>query len=161
MNDDLVALLFKVIERLERHIQANEYVALAALEGKRTLMVSDHDYLRRSQTDFEKRAAEYARDIEAIRWVFAVPQVWVINECDVATRPVSHHPLRPGEQEAITWMAFDQAEGVDYGRVPYTRRPNGQPIFGEPEVFTVPLRPGDSMPGYTLLRNLMDNQNPP
>ena len=158
MNDDLVALLFHVIERLERHIQANEYVALAALEGQRTLFLSDHDYLI-DQTDFENRAAKHARDINAIRWVFAVPQVWVINQRDVATRRVSHHPLRPGEQEAITWMGFDQADGVDYGRVPYTRRPNGQPVFGEPEVFTVPLMPGNSMPGYTLLRNLMDEQD--
>lgn len=158
MNDDILALLFEVIERLERHIQANQYVAIAGVEGQRRLMLSNHDYLDNREA-FEKRVAKYARDIEAVRWIFAVPQVWVINERDVATRELSPHPLRPGEQEAITWMAFDEADGVDYGRVPYTRRPNGEPVFGEPEVFTVPLHPGSLMPGYILLRSLMGDDN--
>jgi hypothetical protein len=42
--------------------------------------------------------------------------------------------------------------------VPYTRRPGGEPVFGEPEVFTVDLiNPGDLMPGFTLLRTLFDD----
>jgi hypothetical protein len=52
-------------------------------------------------------------------------------------------------------MAFDRTDGVDYGRVAYARRPNGEPVFEDPEVFTVPLRPGELMPGYTLLNDLM------
>ncbi|GAA4100796.1 hypothetical protein [Actinomadura miaoliensis] len=160
MNDDLVALLFDVVERLEQHIQTGEYVAIAALEGERTLLLSDYDYLRDQDAAvaFEQQAAAHARRIGAIRWVLAVPQVWVIGERDVATRAPSSHPLRPGEQEAITWMGFDQEGGIDYGRVPYTRRPDGEPVFGEPEVFTVPLTPGDLMPGNTLLRTLMDDE---
>jgi hypothetical protein len=41
--------------------------------------------------------------------------------------------------------------------VPYTRRPNGEPVFGEPEVFTVGLYPGEIMPGFVLLRALLDS----
>ncbi|MFD0857044.1 hypothetical protein ACFQ07_32760 [Actinomadura adrarensis] len=79
----------------------------------------------------------------------------MINERDVEVRSPSPHPLREGEQEVITWMAFDEADGVDYGCVLYTRRPSGEPVFDEPQVFTVPLMPGDPMPGNTLLRELV------
>lgn len=96
-----------------------------------------------------------------MRWVKAVPQVWVINKRDVEMRAPSSHPLREGEQEAITWMAFDRTEGVDYGRVAYTRGPNGEPIFEEPEVFIVPLLPGELIPGYTLLRSLTSGDHEP
>lgn len=159
MNDDLVALLFDVVKRQEERIQADEYVAILVIEGQRKLVLTEYDYLRDRAvaTAFERRAAIHARTIAAIRWIFAVPQVWVINERDVEVRAVSPHPLRPGEQEAITWMGFDRAHGVDYGRVPYTRRPSGDPVFGEPEVFTVPVFSGDLMPGHTLLRSLMED----
>jgi hypothetical protein len=60
--------------------------------------------------------------------------VWVITAGTVSVRAVSNHPLRDGEQEAITWMAVDPADGVDYGRVPFARRPRGEPVFGDTEV---------------------------
>jgi hypothetical protein len=163
MNDDVVALLLDVVARLEERIHAGEYVAMVALQGDRTLVLSDYDYLldQTAARAFEQRAADHGRRIGAHRWVFAVPQVWVINERDVATRAPSPHPLRPGEEEAVTWMAFDNADGVDFGRVPYTRRPHGEPVFGDPEVFTVPLMPGDPMPGNTLLRELLDEEEHP
>lgn len=53
-------------------------------------------------------------------------------------------------------MSFDLNDGVDYGRVAYTRRPNGEPIFDEPEIFTVEVRPDALMPGYTLLQTYLD-----
>jgi hypothetical protein len=159
VNDDVVALLFDVVGRQEERIQVDEYPAILVIEGHRKLVLTDYDYLRdrAAATAFEERAAVHARAIAAIRWVFTVPQVWVINERDVEARAVSPHPLRPGEQEAITWMGFDLEDGVDYGRVPYTRRPSGEPVFGEPEVFTVPLFSGDLMPGHILLRSLMED----
>lgn len=159
VNDDVVTLLFDVVGRLERSIQAHDCPAIVALEGQRKLVLSDYDYLRDRATAaaFESRAADRAKQIAVSRWVFAVPQVWVINERDVQVRAVSHHALRPGEQEAITWMAYDEADGVDYGRVPYTRRPNGDPVFGEPEVLTVSVYPGEAMPGYLLLCDLIDD----
>jgi hypothetical protein len=158
VNEDVVALLFDVVGRLERNIRAQDCPAIVALEGQRHLVLSDYDYLRDQDTAaaFERRAADRAKQIVASRWVFAVPQVWVINERDVEVRAVSHHALRPGEEEAITWMAYDEADGIDYGRVPYTRRPNEDPIFGEPEVLTVSVYPGEAMPGYLLLRALID-----
>ncbi|GAA4495766.1 hypothetical protein GCM10023191_036920 [Actinoallomurus oryzae] len=58
----------------------------------------------------------------------------MINERHVATQPVSPDPLRSGEQEALTWMAFDRTDCVDHGRVAYARRPNGEPVFEDPEV---------------------------
>jgi hypothetical protein len=159
VNDDVVTLLFDVVGRMERSIQAHDCPAIVALEGQRKLVLSDYDYLRDQATAsaFERRAADRAKQIAVIRWVFAVPQVWVINERDVEVRAVSHHALRPGEQEAITWMAYDEADGVDYGRVPYTRRPSGGPIFGDSEVLTVGVYPGEAMPGYVLLRALVDS----
>jgi hypothetical protein len=159
MNDDVVALLSAAVERVEQHIRADEYPAVVAVDGQRTLMLSDYDYLRSRAVAaaFERRAATHARRVAATRWVLAVPQVWMINERDVGVRAVSPHPLREGEQEAITWMAFDQTDGVDYGRVPYTRRPNGEPVFGEPEMFTAPVLAGELMPGNTLPRSLIDN----
>ena len=159
MNEALVTLLFDVVERLEKCIRQHESPAMVSVQGQRTLVITDYDYLPDQPTAaaFEQRAADQARRIAATRWVLAVPQVWVINERDVAVRAVSDHPLRPGEQESITWMAFDRDDGIDYGRVPYARRPNGEPVFDEPEVFTVPLGPGTLMPGHTLLRSFIDD----
>lgn len=158
MTDETVTLLFKVIESLEQSIRSRDCPAVVALEGRRNLILSDYDYLRDRSTAeaFEKRAAEQARTIEAVRWVFAVPQVWVSRPHEILTRAVSNHPLREGEQEAITWMAFDRTDGVDYGRVPYARRPQGEPVFGEPEIFTVKLQPDVLMPGIVLLRTLTE-----
>ncbi|MEQ4720911.1 hypothetical protein [Nonomuraea sp. B19D2] len=154
MNDETAELLFDVIGRLEKSIIARDCPAIVALRGERQLVLSDYDYLRdeQSATAFETRAAAKAQEIAATRWIFAVPQVWLITPDKVYSRAVSNHPLREGEQEAITWMSFDQSNGVDYGRVPYTRRPNGEPVFDDPEMFTVAVRPAEHMPGYTLLQ---------
>ncbi|MGP3916332.1 hypothetical protein [Nonomuraea sp. 10N515B] len=153
MNDETAALLFDAVGRLELNILARECPAIVVLQGNRLLALSDHDYLRDDETarSFETRAAAKAREIDAVRWVLAVPQVWVVTSGEILTRAVSNHPLREGEQEAITWMSFDQEDGVDYGRVPYTRRPSAEPVFGEPEIITVAVRPDASMPGITLL----------
>ena len=163
VNDDVVRLLFDVVARLERSVEANECPAIVALEGERKLVLSDHDYLRDHATaeTFERRVADRARQVNPTRWVFAVPQVWVINERNVEVRAVSRHVLRPGEQEAITWMAYDEGTGVDYGRVPYVRRPSGEPIFSEPEMFNMGLHSGPSMPGYVLLRALSGSDDLP
>lgn len=157
VNDDVVALLFDVVARLEESIRAYECPAIVALEGERKLVLSDYDYLRdlKSAAAFERRAADHGKQINVARWVLAVPHVWVINERDVSVRAVSRHVLRPGEQEAITWMAYDEAEGVDYGRVPYVRRPDGEPVFGEPQVIAAGVYPGEDMPGYHLLQALI------
>jgi hypothetical protein len=163
VNEQTFSLLRDVAERLERAIRSRDCPAIVALEGRRRLVLSDYDYLRDDQAAhaFEDKAAGHARRIEATRFVFAVPQVWVVTPGEVATRAVSNHPLRPGEQEAITWMSFDVTDGVDYGRVPYTRRPSGEPIFDEPETFTVEVWPEEQMPGFRLLRALMsDDSNP-
>ena len=163
VNDDVVRLLFDVVGRLERSIEAHECPAIVALEGERDLVLSAYDYLQDQATAeaFERRVADRAMQITATRWVLAVPQVWVINERNIEVRAVSQHALRPGEQEAITWMAYDEGAGVDYGRVPYARRPSGEPIFSEPEVFTVGLNPGAAMPGYQLLRALAEEHDSP
>jgi hypothetical protein len=128
--------------------------------GARQLTLSDYDYLRDDDTAarFEERTATTARQNGAIRWVLAVPQVWVISPDMIAVRAVSNHPLRPGESEAITWTAFGLADGIDYGRVLFTRRPNGQPVFAEPEIVTRAARPAPGMPGYTLLQAMLADE---
>ncbi|MFI6326509.1 hypothetical protein ACIBG8_53935 [Nonomuraea sp. NPDC050556] len=155
MNDETAALLFDVVGRLETAIMARECPAIVVMQGETLLALTDYDYLRgdESAAAFETRAAARAQEINAGRWVLAVPQVWVITPDAFLSRAVSNHPLREGEQEAITWMSFDREGGVDYGRVPYTRRPNGEPIFDDPEIITVGVRPDASMPGVTLLRS--------
>lgn len=164
MNEPTTELLDVVVARLERVIVQRDCPAILALHGERDLVLSDYDYLRDDDAawGFESRAAERAREIGTVRWVLAVPQVWVLRETTIALRAVSNHPLREGEQEAITWMAYDQTDGVDYGRVPYTRRPDGTPVFNEPEIISVGVRPRPSMPGYTLLHLLAgDEAKPP
>ncbi|GII52838.1 hypothetical protein Pth03_12270 [Planotetraspora thailandica] len=159
MNEETAHLLFDVIERLESSILARDCPAIVALEGDRRLILSDYDYLRDRETAvaFEHRAAMKALEINTRRWVLAVPQVWIFEPpSTVATRAVSNHPLREGEQEAITWMSFDRDDGVDYGRVAYTRRPNGEPVFEEPEIFEVGVQPREIMPGFTLLQELLE-----
>lgn len=157
MSPDTAALLSQVCGRLERSIQERDAPAMAALQGEQTLTLSHYDYLRDDATAaaFEDRAAAKVREIGARRWVFAVPQVWVITPEKVSVRAVSNLPLREGEQEAITWMAFDSADGVDYGLVPYGRRPSGEPVFGEPEVITTQVQAAPGMPGYRMLHALM------
>ncbi|WP_059007853.1 hypothetical protein [Streptomyces specialis] len=161
MNEPTLDVLDDVVGRLERAIHARDCPAIVVVQGERTLTLSDFDYLRDQETAeaFERRVADHARRIRATRWVFAVPQVWLRTPEGVASRAVSNHPLREGEQEAITWTAFDITDGVDYGLVPYTRRPNGEPVFGDAEVFTGNLIPGERAPGYTLLRILMSDED--
>lgn len=161
MNDETVDLLFDVVARLERNIQERECPAIVALDGERKLVLTDYDYLRDDATAeaFERRAAAKAQEIAATRWVLAVPQVWLITSDRIATRAVANLPLREGEEEAITWTAFDRHDGVDYGRVPFTRRPNGEPVFDDPEEFTDPLRPAATTPGYVLLQVLIGDDN--
>jgi hypothetical protein len=160
MNQATTDLLFDVVQRLEKSIVARDCPAIVAIEGERRFVLSDYDYLRDNATAmaFEIRAAEKGREIDAARWVLAVPQVWIFKPpSTIAVRAVSNHPLREGEQEAITWMSFDSTDGVDYGRVAYARRPNGEPVFEEPEIFEVGIRPRETMPGYTLLQQHLDS----
>ncbi|RBQ12140.1 hypothetical protein DP939_44540 [Spongiactinospora rosea] len=158
MNDATADLLFDTVERLEKNIVARECPAIVAIEGAKKLVMSDYDYLRDAETAqaFETRVAEKAREIGAARWVLAVPQVWIFRPpSTIAVRAVSNHRLREGEQEAITWMSFDGADGVDYGRVAYARRPSGEPVFEEPEIFDVGIRPRREMPGFVLLQRCL------
>jgi hypothetical protein len=157
VNQDTESLLLDVVSRLERAILARDCPAVVALQGDRTLVLYDYDYLRDDATAaaFERRAAEKARENHTTRFVLAVPQVWVDTDDGVYARAVSNHPLREGEREVIAWMSYDAHGGVDYGLVPYVRRPNGEPIFADAEVFTAPVRPRDQAPGWTLLRALM------
>ena len=162
MNDETAALLMDVVGRLEGSIRVRDCPAIVALDGIGRLFLSDYDYLRdeAAAQAFERRAAGKAQEIETVRWVFAVPQVWVARKGIVSVRAVSNDPLRKGEQEAITWMSFDREDGVDYGRVAYARRPNGDPVFEEPEMFTIEVRPAEGMPGITLLHALMGEDDP-
>jgi len=163
MSPDTLDLLLQVIGRLERHVHDRDCPAVVAMVGSRRLIMTDFDYLRSEQTasDFETRAAARARAIDAARWVFAVPQVWTFSTGKGAARAVSNHPLRPGEEEAITWMSVDHSEGVDYGLVPFQRRLDGSPVFGEPETFTAEIHPAEAMPGYMMLRQVLDTPDTP
>ncbi|MEV8022347.1 hypothetical protein AB0O76_39815 [Streptomyces sp. NPDC086554] len=156
MNQETEALLLDVVSRLERAIQDRDCPAVAALQGERTLVLFDYDYLRDEETAaaFEERAAVQGRELRTVRWVFAVPQVVVLADEGLAARAASNLPQRAGEREAIMWMSCDLRDGVDYGLVPYRRQPDGEPVFGAPEVFTAPVRPGERVPGMGLLRSL-------
>jgi hypothetical protein len=163
MNAETAQLLSQVTERLQQSIRAGHCPAMVALDGPRQLTLSDYDYLRDDATAarFEERAAATARQADACRWVLAVPQVWVITAEMVSVRAVSNLPLRAGESEAITWMAFDVDDGIDYGRVLFTRRPSGEPVFADAEVIARPVRPAAGMPGYTMLRAILGDEGGP
>ncbi|MEV5573912.1 hypothetical protein AB0L06_28070 [Spirillospora sp. NPDC052269] len=158
MNEHTEALLLDVVERVKAAIRAQDCPAIVVLDGRPRVILSDYDYLRGDATAraFELRAAEKAKRTGATRWALAVPMVWLITEHAIATRPVSNHPLREGEQEVIMWTTGDLTEGVDYGRVPYTRRPGGSPVFDDLEVATAPLRPAENTVGFALLQRLID-----
>ncbi|MCP2337499.1 hypothetical protein [Actinomadura rupiterrae] len=156
MNDETEALLLDVVARVSKAVETRDCPAIVVLDGNPRLVLSDYDYLRNQATAraFERRAADKAKQTGATRWALAVPMVWLITPDSIAARPVSNHPLREGEQEVIMWTTCDLAEGVDYGRVPYTRRPDGTPVFDDPEIVTVALRPSEHTLGHTLLRVL-------
>lgn len=71
--------------------------------------------------------------------------------CTAVPSPICH---REGEQELIAWMTFDADDGVDYGYLPYARRPSGDPVFDNHTMFTAPLQPYDDFPGRHLLSTL-------
>jgi hypothetical protein len=79
VNPDTESLVLDVADRLERAVIERDCPAMVALQGDRTLVLSDYDYLRDEPTAaaFEQRAAEKARENHTARFVFAVPQVWV------------------------------------------------------------------------------------
>lgn len=162
MNEEIATLLDDVSQRVQHAIQARDCPAIVAVRGDQTVVLSDYDYLRDTETAeaFQQRAALKALEVGATQWVFAVPQVVVLAESGLATRPVSNLPLREGEEEAIVWMSFDAEDGVDYGLVPYTRRPNGEPIFDDAEVFDTAARPGEAAPGWTMLHTFLEHQAP-
>ncbi|MGW9205664.1 hypothetical protein ACWGR4_01570 [Embleya sp. NPDC055664] len=157
----MIGLLESVLDRVQRAILAHDCPAIAALDGPKPLILSDYDYLRDEATAnaFEHRVAEQVRSTKASRWVLAVPLVWFESSAGLYVRAVSNLPLRAGEQETITWTAYDSATGVDYGRTPYTRRPNGAPIFDDPEIVTVAVQATENMPGRTLLRLLTEGRS--
>ena len=163
VNQETESLLSDVVGRLERAILERDCPAVVALQGDRTLVLSDYDYLHDESTAaaFEQRAAERARQIHTTRFVFAVPQVWVETDDKVQARAVSNHPLREGEREVISWMSYDAHDGVDYGSVPYVRRPSGEPIFSDAEVFRAFVRPRERAPGWILLRGLTSDGTGP
>jgi hypothetical protein len=161
MNPETAQLLSDVTARLQQVIRTGDCPAMVALDGPRQLTLSDYDYLRddASAAKFEARAAAMARTSGATRWVLAVPQVWVITPGVISVRAVSNLPLRPGESEAITWTAFDFDDGIDYGRVLFTRRPSGEPVFADPELVARPVRPAAGMPGYTMLQVMLGDDS--
>jgi hypothetical protein len=163
MNPETAQLLSQVSGRLQQSIRAGDCPAVVAIDGSRQRTLSDYDYLRDDATAarFEERAAATARQAGARRWVLAVPQVWVIAPGLVSVRAVSNLPLREGESEAITWTAFDFADGIDYGRVLFTRRPSGEPVFADPEIIARPAQPAAGMPGYTMLQVMLGDDAGP
>ncbi|MET8983249.1 hypothetical protein ABZX85_47550 [Streptomyces sp. NPDC004539] len=159
MNDATETLLRDTARRLERAIVARDCPAMVALQGDgRNLILSDYDYLRDDPTAFafEHRAAYKAQEINAVRFAFVVPQVWLWADDTIYARAVANLPLRQGEQELIAWTTYDEGDGVDYGYLPYARRPNGHPVFDDEahKIFRAPTRPFDHYPGLRLLRAL-------
>ncbi|MFF9897752.1 hypothetical protein [Streptomyces longispororuber] len=52
-----------------------------------------------------------------------------------------------GEQEVIAWLTYDADDGVDYGYLPYTHQPSGEPVFGAHTLVTVAVQPYHEYPG--------------
>jgi hypothetical protein len=161
MNPDTQKLVEDVTGRIQRAIRAEDYPAIVGLHGDRTLFLSDYDYVchRLCAVAFEHRAFTHAQKVTAVRWVFAVPQVWRYDGDLIEARPPFTGQVEPDEQETIIWMSYDSNDGVDYGRVLYARRPNGEPVFENPEYLRSAAQPMIDMPGYVLLRLLTEEQD--
>ncbi|WP_239311014.1 hypothetical protein [Frankia sp. Cj3] len=154
MNDATWSLVTDVVDRVQQSIRMTDYPAIVILDGDRRQILSDYDHGENARTDFETRAAEFARTLHARRFTFAVPQIIEMLPGTLQAHAYSVRPLRDGEQECVVWTAYDADDGVDYGWAPYTRRPDGQPIFDEPRTFDLPAHPTDGFPGVRLLRLL-------
>jgi hypothetical protein len=163
MNENVETLMFGVTDRVQQAIRNLDCPAVVALQGDRVLVMSDYDYLRDRDTAlaFETRAADTAREIHAVRFVIAVPMVWREEGHAIVGRRVSNLPLREGEFEVIAWTGYDAADGVDYGHVPYTRRPDGEPVFDDPEIFAGHFQGLENNPGAHLLRLLLTDEAEP
>ncbi|ABD11163.1 hypothetical protein CcI156_17935 [Frankia sp. CcI156] len=159
MNTHTWTLIEDITARVQRAVRAGDQPAILGLHGTRNLIVSDYDYLCSWATAlaFEIRAAAQAQSNATHRWVLAVPQVWYDDGEIIQARPLHTAPVQADEQEAITWMSCDDTDGVDYGRVPFTRRPNGEPVFDDPEYFTSPVHSLQRTPGAALHRLLTAN----
>ncbi|QNP74999.1 hypothetical protein IAG44_40030 [Streptomyces roseirectus] len=163
MNNATERLVSDVVRRLERAVHERTCPAVVALQGEaRTLVLSDYDYLRDEPTAqaFEQRAAQKAREIDAGRFAIAVPQVWLFTGEAIYSRAVANLPLRENEVELIAWMSFDPDDGVDYGYLPYSRRPSGEPVFDDDAqtVITAPVQPYPKYPGQHLLQALTEDR---
>ncbi|RFU37340.1 hypothetical protein DZF91_33385 [Actinomadura logoneensis] len=160
MNEATLDLLLDVVGRLERNIAARRCPAVCGLDGDRRLTLTGYDYLRDDATAgaFERRAAAQANRVRARRWVLAVPMIIAVPPgAGLHGRPVSNQGPREGEQEAIVWTAFDHDDGIDYGIVAYTRRPDGSPVYHDPEIFTAPLAGTPAAPGSVLRQTLLND----
>ncbi len=156
MIDDTWTLVTDVVGRVQRAISLHQAPAIVILDGDRRQILSDYDYHDdATRIAFETRAAEHATPLHLRRFAFAVPRIITQTETgSVRYRPVSNHPLHPGEQEAIVWTAYDLHDGMDLGLARYSRRPAGQPVFDTPKIFDVPMAAGEHSPGMHLLRAL-------
>jgi len=128
MNSETAVLVEDITARVQRAVCAGDYPAIVGLHGERTLVLSDYDYLMSWATglEFEIRAAAKAQANATHRWVFAVAQVWYDDGETIQARPLHTAPLQPREVETISWMSYDADDGIDYGQVPFARRPGGQ-----------------------------------
>ncbi|MBL7502009.1 hypothetical protein I6A84_02450 [Frankia sp. CNm7] len=156
MNSETAILVEDITTRVQRAIRVGDYPAIVGLHGERTLILSDYDYLTNWVTslDFEIRAAAKAQVNTTHRWVFAVAQVWHDDGDTIQARPLFTGPLQPGETETIHWMSCDADDGIDYGRVQFARRPDGEPVFDDAEYFACPMDAGNRLPGAAMHRLL-------
>ncbi|GAA2101868.1 hypothetical protein GCM10009801_75490 [Streptomyces albiaxialis] len=152
MTPETEELLLDVSARLEWAVTARDCPAIVSIRGTRQWTMSDYDYLRDDATAaaFEQHAAHKARTVEARVWVFMVSMVVVFQDDCVLGRPVANLPLREGEQEALMWTSYHATDGIDFGMVPYTRCPSGEPVYDDPEVFEDPIRAEDADPGRLM-----------
>lgn len=157
MNADTWTLVEDITSRVQRAVRTGDYPAILGLQGDQNLFLSDYPYLTSWATalEFEIRAAATAKAIHTHRWLLAVPQVWYDDGEIIQARPLYTAPLQPGETETISWMSYDATDGVDYGRVEFARRPDGQPVFDDLEYFTSPVQPLPRHPGGALHRLLV------
>jgi hypothetical protein len=160
MNDATWQLVTDVVGRVQQSIRMTDSPAIVILDGDSRSILSDYDYVHGddARIDFETRAADHARGLHAHRFALAVPQIVELLPGGLQARAFGARPLRDGEQETVLWTAYDATDGVDYGWAPYSRRPNGQPVFDDPRRFGLPAQPTDTTPGVRLLRLLTDDK---
>jgi hypothetical protein len=143
------------ISRAQELVSQSHPAAVVVLDCQPPLTLVEHDYWQSADNAarFERRAGELAVRHQVRRATFAVPLICQEHDDGARFRPPSGLP-RKGQTEQLWVLGIDlDGDGMDLCRVLYTRRPDGTPVFADPQLLmNGGFRLGDQAPGFALVK---------